>query len=96
LGRNQETVPPYAREILDYFLHNQKAAVDVEDMARWRLLEWMVRHTLEQTDDALRWLAEKGFLIESRTHPRSIFSFNEERAPDAKRFLRTRTARSRP
>ena len=36
----------------------------VEGVAHWRLLEAKVLHELAETERALRWLAERGYLIE--------------------------------
>jgi hypothetical protein len=57
-------------------------------VARWRLLEEAVHHTLTETEQAVRWLVEQGFLREVSTAAAGpIFMLNPGRREEAERFL---------
>lgn len=66
-----------AREILEYFMRNPKAVDSLEGIARWRLMEQAIHRTVSETEGALEWLVEKGYLIEVE-QPRSsrLFRLN--------------------
>lgn len=77
------------RQILGYFVRNRRMADTLEGIARWRLLQERVRLSMRQTEAALGWLVEEGFIEEaipagSRC---SVFRLNRGRLSDAKRFL---------
>lgn len=77
------------RQILGYFVRNRRMADTLEGIARWRLLQERVRLSMRQTEAALAWLVEEGFIEEalpagSRS---SVFRLNPGRLSDAKRFL---------
>jgi hypothetical protein len=67
------------QSVLSYFVHNPEAADDVEGIARWRLLEETIAHTIDQTQRALRRLVAEGHLVE-RTAPgmKPIYRLNPE------------------
>ena len=77
------------RQILSYFVHSLRTADTLEGIARWRLLQERVRYSVRQTEAALRWLVEKGFLedVFPAASRSSIFRLNPNRLGDAKRFL---------
>ena len=77
------------RQILGYFVGSPQMADTLEGIARWRLLQERVRLSVRQTEAALGWLVEKGFIVEARpVGLRSpVFCLNPERLRDAKRFL---------
>jgi hypothetical protein len=79
-----------AKDILMYFLRNPDAVDSLEGVARWRLLDELVRRTVEETDAALTWLVDHGYLrrLESQGTP-PTYSLNVDRAAAARRFLRT-------
>ena len=52
------------KQILKYFVRNPQAADSLEGVARWRLLEEQVHHSLGQTESALKWLVSQGYLEE--------------------------------
>jgi hypothetical protein len=56
--------PAIVRQILNYFVRNRSAADSLEGVARWRLVEEQIQHSLQQTDAALKWLVAKGYLEE--------------------------------
>lgn len=78
-----------AREILRYFLRHPHAADDLAGIARWRLLQESVRHSVDATSEALTWLIGQGYM---RRHTRvssgQIFELNPERREAAERFVR--------
>jgi hypothetical protein len=77
-----------AREILSYFLRNPEAADSFDGIARWRLLEDIVRRSLAATEEGLRWLIERGYLKqESVSGGKPIFSLNSAMRKEAARFV---------
>jgi hypothetical protein len=76
------------REILSYFLSNPNASDNLLGIARWRLMNESVRHNVEQTDMALKWLIAAGFIEEEqRVASGRIFHLNEAHSAAAKKFL---------
>lgn len=80
--------PEMAREILEYFVRNPRAADSLEGVVRWRLLEIVVRRQMEQAKAAVAWLVERGYLVENGT-PASgpLYRLNEEKHADAERLV---------
>jgi hypothetical protein len=77
-----------AKEILNYFVRNPRAADTVEGVARWRLLDQTIHRTVDETHQALEWLVAEGFLSRATTAGTgTIFSLNTERQAQARRFL---------
>jgi hypothetical protein len=82
---------PPAMEILNYFLRNPAAADSLEGITRWRLLEQAIQRTLLETEKALKWLVEEGYLLEvEQPRSRRLFRLNPERLKQAKALLRVR------
>jgi hypothetical protein len=78
-----------AREILSYFLRHPEAADSLTGIARWRLMQETVRHSVEQTSAALSWLIAAGYMREeTRVATGQIFQLNPERRAAAEDFLR--------
>lgn len=78
-----------AREILAYFLRNPAAADSLEGIAQWRLLEQAIHRTIYETEGALTWLVEQGYLIEvEESHSRRLFRLNPEKYEAAGELLR--------
>ena len=72
------------KQILNYFLRNPNAADSLEGITRWRLLEEQIHRSLRETDVALSWLVERGFLDEVKTPGAPpIFRLKPERHADA-------------
>jgi hypothetical protein len=77
-----------AKEILNYFVRNPRAADSVEGVARWRLLDQTIHRTIDETHQALEWLVAEGFLCQATTAGSgTIFTLNAERQAQARRFL---------
>lgn len=75
-------------EILRYFARNPRAADTLEGIARWRLLDQVIRQKIEETHVALEWLVGRGFLLESSgagTDP--LFRLNPHRTTEAEHEL---------
>jgi hypothetical protein len=82
-------VPKPAREILEYFLRNPNAADSLEGIARWRLLEQVIHRTIVETEGALKWLVEEGYLIAvEQRRSRPLFRLNPEKHLAAGKLLR--------
>jgi hypothetical protein len=76
------------KQILNYFVRNPKAADTLEGVARWRLLEEQVHRSFQQTESALSWLVQQGFLEEVETVGSSrIFRLAVQRQAEAAHFL---------
>ena len=56
-------IPRKARNVLRYFVSHPKAVADLEDVARWRLLEETVHNQIDEVDAALRWLVAHRYLV---------------------------------
>jgi hypothetical protein len=77
-----------AREILNYFMRNPQAADTLEGVARWRLMDEVIRRRLDETGTVLEALVARGYLTRS-VSPGGIatFSLNQERVSEAREFL---------
>jgi hypothetical protein len=72
------------REVLSYFLRNPDTADSLEGIARWRLLEERVHRTITETQAALEWLVEQGYLVRiDHASAEPVFRLNEEKPADA-------------
>jgi hypothetical protein len=77
-----------AKEILAYFLRNPQSADDLHGITRWRLLDQMIHHALQDTRAALDLLVEQGFLTrESITGADPVFRLNTHRQHEAQSFV---------
>jgi len=86
-----------AREILEYFVKNPGAADSVEGIARWRLLEQTIHRTITETEGALQWLVEQGYLIEEEhSHSARVFRLNPEKQAVAQDLLAPRRTERDP
>src|SRR5215467_11784011 len=77
------------RQILGYFVRSHRMADTLEGIARWRLLQERVQLSVRQTEAALGWLLEQGFIEEvfPESVGNSVFRLNRGRLSEAKRFL---------
>jgi hypothetical protein len=76
------------KQVLSYFVRNPDAADNLEGITRWRLLEEQIHRSLQETQVALTWLVEQGFLGEVKTPGATpIFRLNPERRADAISFV---------
>jgi hypothetical protein len=88
-NESQSADEEVAREILRYFLRHPEAADDLAGIARWRLMQESVQHSVEKTREALEWLIGEGFMREERrVATGQIFQLNAERRKAAEEFLR--------
>jgi hypothetical protein len=86
---NVEFDPAVTNQVLSYFLRNRQATDTLEGIARWRLLEEQVNRSVRQTEAALDWLVEQGFLEEVETPgaQASLFRLSPGKLEEAKAFL---------
>jgi hypothetical protein len=76
------------KEILNYFIRNPQAADSLEGIARWRLLDEIVRRNLEETERALQWLVAQRFLNKEVVTGRGpVFGINHDRLAAARAFV---------
>jgi hypothetical protein len=72
------------KEVLNYFIRNPQAADNLEGIARWRLLDEIVKRKLEETERALEWLAKRNFLKKEVVAGRGpVFSLNPDKLTEA-------------
>jgi hypothetical protein len=77
-----------AKDILRYFLRNPGAVDSLKEIARWRLMQEAVRRSVEETQQALEWLTEEGYVSEeSHTGAESIYQLNPARRAEAASFV---------
>lgn len=87
----RETGKNVTRDILSYFLRNPHTADDLEGIARWRLMSETIRRSVEDTNRALEWLAEQGFLMRDMAAGAGpIFRLNPINRVRAETFLAQR------
>lgn len=80
--------PTPAMEILSYFTRNPEAADSLEGIARWRLLDEAIYRSVQETESALGWLVERGYLLESsRPGVKPIYRLNPGRMADSAETL---------
>jgi len=80
----------YREQILSYFERNPEAVDSLEGIARWRLLEEQIQRSLLESELAVKWLVEKGFLIEeSRISSGMLYRLNPAKKPEIAAFLET-------
>jgi hypothetical protein len=76
-----------ARQILAYFLRNPDAADTAEGVARWRVMDEQIRHSVRETLVALKWLVAKGYLQESSSRSSgSIFRLRGDRSDERRKL----------
>jgi len=86
-AKTQGSDAEIAKEILNYFLRNPEAADSLTGIARWRLMEEVVRRSVEGTESAVNWLIAQGYLVEVGMGTERIFKLNPQKLEDAKGFL---------
>jgi hypothetical protein len=81
-------IPDATVDILNYFIRHPSAADSIEGIARWRLLDELALRKVEEAERAVRWLVDRGLLVERHVPGgRSIFGLNPEKIDEAKRLL---------
>ena len=79
--------PELAKVILRYYLAHPDAVDTLEGLARWRLLEDRVHHTVTQVEKALDWLIARGFLQKTvRAASPPTFALNSEKRDQGGKF----------
>jgi hypothetical protein len=79
---------PAAREILSYFLSHPDSADSLIEVARWRLMQEQVRHSVETTMNALQWLLDEGYVREEkRLGTDRLFQLNTANREAAEAFV---------
>jgi hypothetical protein len=77
------------RHVLRYFLNNPQSADSLEGVARWRLLEETIHHTLTETRSALERLVAEGYLqVVSMPGSDHIYALNPTKREEGERFLK--------
>jgi hypothetical protein len=80
--------PEIARQVLSYFVRNTQAVDTLEGIARWRLLEEKLQTSLRQTDAAITWLVEQGYLeVVQPVGSVRLYRLDPLRQKDALHFL---------
>ena len=80
--------PPLVEDVLSYFIRHPQAADSLEGIARWRLLDEVVRHTVTATHEALDWLVARGLLQQEGGPGRQpVFSLVPAKKEEAERLL---------
>ena len=77
-----------AKQVLGYFVRNPQAIDNLEGIVRWRLLEERVHRTFQETESALAWLVQEGYLHEE-VNPGGapLYRLNTTQAERALAFL---------
>jgi len=98
LAQTQRVTTEMAREILRYFVRNPQAVDSLEGIARWRLMDEIVRRKLDETEAGLEWLVAHDYLTSSLSPGGiAIYRLNAERIDEARHFLESSaTRRKRP
>ena len=92
--RESARPPSNAREVLAYFVSNPQAADSLEGVARWRVQQEIVRHSVEQVGRALEWLVDQGFLVrESAAGFAATYRLNQSKATEAAHFVAVESQR---
>lgn len=77
-----------ARQILGYFVRNPNTVDSLDGIARWRLLEAMVRQSVEDTAKGVHVLVQQGFLDEEDVPGLApLFRLNPEKREEAEKAL---------
>lgn len=77
-----------AKQVLRYFLRNPHSADSLEGVARWRLLEEKIHHTLIETQSALENLVAEEYLrVVSVPGSELIYTLNTDKREEAEQFV---------
>lgn len=77
-----------AKQVLSYFLRNPQSADSLEGVARWRLLEEKIHHTLIETQSALEKLVAEEYLrVVSVPGSELIYTLNTDKRKEAEQFV---------
>jgi hypothetical protein len=88
LQPSYELDPIAVKPVLRYFVGHPHAADDLESIARWRLAEDAIYHTVHETERALGWLVGRDYLGVARTAASTpLFTLNVGRLLEARALL---------
>ena len=80
--------PKLARDLLELYLTNPTLVETTEGLARWRLTERLLDKTFRETEQALAWLVNRGFLRQiSGRRGRTVFMMNPDRRDEARHWI---------
>ena len=86
-----------AVQILNYFEHNPRAADSLEGIVRWRLMQEQIHRTVQETQLALEWLVQRGFVSEERRVSAGVlYKLNPEKQEEIQEFLEHAKRRDKP
>lgn len=96
MPKEKATNVAVAKDILRYFLRNPDAVESLTGIARWRLMQEQIRRTVEETQLALTWLIDEGYVREE-THLGTgrLFQLNPARKRDAEIFVNRETGEAK-
>lgn len=86
---DQPDNPALVRDLLAYFLRHREGGATLENLARWRVDEERVHHTVDQVNRAINWLerSPNEYLIRDERWPTPVFGLNPHRIAAAERLL---------
>lgn len=80
--------PELVSHVLSYFIRHPQAVDSLEGIARWRLLDEAVHHTVSATHEALNWLIARGVLQQvDRRGLQPVFSLVPAKKAEAERLM---------
>ena len=88
MDEREAPLPVHAREILEYYLANQRTADTLAGIAEWLLLEQLAQRRVGDTEAGVEWLVSHGFL-ERVTWPAAptLYRLNADKVDEAARLL---------
>jgi hypothetical protein len=87
--------PEVAVQILNYFGRNPQAVDSLEGIVRWRLMQEQIHRTVRETELALEWLVQRGFVSEERrVSAGALYKLNPEKIEEIQEFLERVKSRS--
>lgn len=95
MDEREAPLPVHAREILEYYLANQRTVDTLVGIAEWLLLEQLVERRVGDTERGLEWLVSRGFLERvtwSAAPP--LYRLNADKVDEAARLLECRRGNS--
>jgi hypothetical protein len=88
LQPSHELDPIAVKQVLRYFVGHPHAADDLESVARWRLAEDAIYHTVHETERALAWLVARDYLrVSSAATSTPLFTLNVSKLLEARALL---------
>jgi hypothetical protein len=84
--------------VLAYFLRHPTAADSLQNVARWRIQEEVLQHTLDQVSWAITWLVDRGLLVREEPSPATapLYRLNASRLTEAEQLIADLAQHGRP